>query len=84
MNTDLNLLRFFQAVALTHSFRAAADHLGVTRSAVSQGIRRLEDGLGIALVQRTTRNVRLTEAGLRSTNRSPGRCRPWARPWRKP
>src|SRR5690606_1952077 len=48
-----------------HNFRAAADHMGVTRSAVSQGIRRLEDGLGIALVQRSTRHVRLTEAGER-------------------
>jgi DNA-binding transcriptional LysR family regulator len=63
MQTDLNLLRFFLAVAAAQNFRAAADQLGVTRSAVSQGIRRLEDGLGIALFQRSTRNVRLTEAG---------------------
>ena len=62
---DLNLLRMFLAVAETASFRAAADALGVTRSAVSQGIRRLEDGLGVALVQRSTRSVRLTEAGAR-------------------
>ncbi|MCD9029018.1 LysR family transcriptional regulator [Luteimonas sp. BDR2-5] len=62
---DLNLLRVFLAVAEAHNFRAAADRLGVTRSAVSQGIRRLEDGLGIALVQRSTRSVRLTEAGER-------------------
>jgi len=65
MPADLNLLRFFLAVAKEQNFRAAADHLGVTRSAVSQGIRRLEDGLGIALVQRSTRHVRLTEAGER-------------------
>lgn len=65
MTPDLNLLRFFIAVAQTQNFRAAADQLGVTRSAVSQGIRRLEDGLGIALVLRSTRHVRLTEAGLR-------------------
>src|SRR5690606_38730195 len=65
MNVDLNLLRFFLAVAKTHSFRAAADELGVTRSAVSQGIRRLEVGLVLVLVQRTTRSVRLTEAGVR-------------------
>lgn len=65
MDFDLNLLRVFQAVAEGHNFRAAADRLGVTRSAVSQGIRRLEDGLGIALVQRSTRSVRLTEAGER-------------------
>jgi DNA-binding transcriptional LysR family regulator len=65
MAPDLNLLRMFLAVADAASFRAAADALGVTRSAVSQGIRRLEDGLGVALVQRSTRSVRLTEAGER-------------------
>ncbi len=65
MDTDLNLLRLFLAVAEGGNFRAAADRLGVTRSAVSQGIRRLEDGLGIALVHRSTRSVRLTEAGER-------------------
>ncbi|MDH5832851.1 LysR family transcriptional regulator [Luteimonas kalidii] len=65
MGPDLNLLRMFLAVAETASFRAAADALGVTRSAVSQSIRRLEDGLGVALVQRSTRSVRLTEAGER-------------------
>ncbi|MBB3428883.1 DNA-binding transcriptional LysR family regulator [Rhizobium sp. BK312] len=41
----------------------AAENLGVTRPAVSQTIRRLEDRLGVALVQRTTRSVSLTEAG---------------------
>lgn len=65
MAIDLNLLTLFQAVAEEANFRAAADRLGVTRSAVSQGIRRLEDGCGVALVQRTTRSVRLTEAGKR-------------------
>ena len=65
MHPDLNLLRLFLAVADASNFRAAADGLGVTRSAVSQGIRRLEDLLGVALVQRSTRSVRLTEAGER-------------------
>lgn len=60
---DLNLLPFLLAVAKDRNFRAAADRLGVTRSAVSQGIRRLEDSLGVALVVRTTRSVQLTEAG---------------------
>ncbi|CUX37825.1 LysR family transcriptional regulator [Rhizobium oryzihabitans] len=63
MKIDLNLLPLFLAVAEEHNFRAAADRLGVTRSAVSQGMRRLEDALGTALVMRTTRSVRLTEAG---------------------
>jgi DNA-binding transcriptional LysR family regulator len=61
---DLNLLPLFRAVAEENNFRAAADRLGVTRSAVSQGVRRLEDSLGVALVARTTRSVRLTEAGI--------------------
>ena len=65
MDADLNLLRVFLAVAEARNFRAAADRLGVTRSAVSQGIRRLEDALGVSLVQRSTRHVRLTEAGRR-------------------
>jgi len=65
MDLDLNLLRVFVAVADSDNFRAAADRLGVTRSAVSQGMRKLEDRLGVALVTRSTRSVRLTEAGLR-------------------
>jgi DNA-binding transcriptional LysR family regulator len=63
MATDLTGMSVFLAVAETRSFRAAADHLGVTRPAVSQTIRRLEDRLGVALFQRTTRSVSLTETG---------------------
>lgn len=63
MVRDLDALAVFALVAEERSFRAAADRLGVTRSAVSQTIRRLEEGLGIALVLRTTRSVGLTEAG---------------------
>jgi DNA-binding transcriptional LysR family regulator len=63
MPRDLDALSVFAQVAEERSFRAAADRLGVTRSAVSQTIRRLEEGLGIALVLRTTRSVGLTEAG---------------------
>lgn len=62
---DLNLLPLLLAVAEERNFRAAADRLSVTRSAVSQGIRRLEDAFGLQLVMRTTRAVRLTEAGER-------------------
>lgn len=65
MVSDLNTLGVFVLVAEEKSFRAAADRLGVTRSAVSQSIRRLEESLGIALVLRTTRSVSLTEAGKR-------------------
>jgi len=65
MEPDLNALAVFALVAEEKSFRAAADRTGVTRSAVSQTIRRLEETLGIALVLRTTRSVSLTEAGER-------------------
>jgi DNA-binding transcriptional LysR family regulator len=65
MEMDLNALAVFALVAEEKSFRGAADRIGVTRSAVSQAIRKLEERLGIALVQRTTRSVSLTEAGER-------------------
>ncbi|MCZ4089127.1 LysR family transcriptional regulator [Sinorhizobium psoraleae] len=63
MAVDLTGISVFLAVAEARNFRAAAEHLGITRSAVSQTIRRLEDRLGVALFQRTTRSVSLTEAG---------------------
>lgn len=53
----------FLAVAEAKSFSGAAERLGVTRPAVSQTVRRLEDRLGVALFLRTTRSVSLTEAG---------------------
>ena len=63
MAHDLNALAIFAVVAEEKNFSAAADRMGVTRAAVSQTIRKLEEGLGIALVSRTTRSVALTEAG---------------------
>ncbi len=65
MSTDLAGITVFVTVAEARSFRAASERLGVTRSAVSQAIRRLEERMGVALVQRTTRSVHLTEAGER-------------------
>ena len=63
MEADLAGITVFVNVAEARSFRAASERLGVTRSAVSQAIRRLEERIGVALVQRTTRSVHLTEAG---------------------
>ncbi|WP_159998530.1 LysR family transcriptional regulator [Roseomonas sp. 18066] len=60
---DLNALAVFAAVAEARSFRAAAETLGVTRPAVSQAVRKLEQSFGVALLQRTTRSVAPTEAG---------------------
>lgn len=55
----------FVAVAEAKGFRAAGERLGVSHSAVSQTVRRLEEKLGVPLVRRTTRSVHLTEAGER-------------------
>lgn len=65
MKIDLNLLPIFIIVAEERGFQAAATRLGVTRSAISQAMRRLEDAFGSALVTRTTRSVHLTEIGER-------------------
>jgi DNA-binding transcriptional LysR family regulator len=65
MNEDLNGMAVFVAVADAKGFTAAAQRLGVSASAVSQAVRKLEAGLGVTLLQRSTRSVRLTEAGER-------------------
>lgn len=59
----LSGLPVFRAVATLGSFSLAANHLGVTPSAVSQSIRALEEQLGAQLIARTSRSMRLTEAG---------------------
>ena len=50
-------------LAVTGSFTAAAQRLGITKAAMSLRVAELERAAGVALVQRTTRSVRLTEAG---------------------
>ena len=65
MTDELDGMATFVAVAEAKGFRAAGERLGLSHSAVSQSLRRLEERLGVTLVQRTTRSVRLTEAGER-------------------
>jgi len=65
MADELDGMATFVAVAETKGFRAAGERLGVSHSAVSQTLRRLEERLGVPLVRRTTRSVHLTEAGER-------------------
>ena len=65
MSEDLNAMAVFVAVADAKSFTAAGKRLGVSASAVSQAVRKIEGQLGVPLLQRSTRSVRLTEAGER-------------------
>ncbi len=56
-------LTAFMAINEARSFRDAALRLGITPSALSRTLRRLEDRLGVRLLNRTTRSVSPTEAG---------------------
>lgn len=56
-------LHWLTVLAEQGSYTAAASRLGVSKAAMSQRIAELERAAGISLVQRTTRSVRLTEAG---------------------
>jgi DNA-binding transcriptional LysR family regulator len=60
---DLRRLRYFMAVAKAESFSRAADALHVAQSAVSRQVGLLERELGVRLLERTTHDVELTEAG---------------------
>ncbi|NGN67453.1 LysR family transcriptional regulator [Streptomyces sp. A7024] len=60
---DIRLLRHFVAVAETLHFGRAAQQLYVAQQALSRDVRRLEDRLGLPLLERTTRRVALTPAG---------------------
>jgi DNA-binding transcriptional LysR family regulator len=62
-------LNAFVEVAGHGSFTKAAAHLGVTTGSLSLTIRALEEGLGVRLLNRTTRSVALTEAGERMLTR---------------
>lgn len=56
-------LRTFVTLAQAGGFAAAADRLGIVKSAVSRRIRELEERLDVRLVHRTTRQISLTDAG---------------------
>lgn len=60
---ELRHIRYFEALAETLNFTRAAEHLEVTQSTLSHQIRQLEDEIGAALFDRSSKKVKLTEAG---------------------
>lgn len=68
----LNALRAFESAARLLSFKAAAEELSVTPTAISHQIRSLETWLGMPLFERLPRRVRLTDAGQRLFHSSHG------------
>ena len=69
MAVELNDLAAFLAVARAGGFRDAARTSGVSASGLSVAVRRLESKLGVRLLNRSTRSVAATEAGLRLIER---------------
>lgn len=69
MKPTLADLEAFATVATERSFRRAADLLGVSRSALSHRMKKLEAQLDIRLLHRTTRSVSPTEAGTKLLQR---------------
>ncbi|WP_291826653.1 LysR family transcriptional regulator [Bosea sp. (in: a-proteobacteria)] len=66
---SLQDLTAFVTVASRRSFRGAADELGTAPSTLSHAIRALEERMGVRLLNRTTRSVSPTEAGLELLDR---------------
>ena len=63
MDLDLRKLRYFAAVAEHRHFGRAAEQLYIAQPVLSRQVRALEQDLGCALFERTTRSVQLTPAG---------------------
>ncbi len=69
MNYTLRQLKVFVAVSRERSFSQAGQRIGLSQSAVSHSIKELESEMGIRLLDRTTREVLLTEAGEQLASR---------------
>ena len=60
---SLDDLSVFIEVARANGFRAAAQNLKLGPSSVSEAVTRIENRIGVRLIERTTRKMSLTEAG---------------------
>ncbi|HHU0692563.1 MULTISPECIES: LysR family transcriptional regulator [Citrobacter] len=69
MNYSLRQLRIFVTVAQAKSFSRAGEIIGLSQSAVSHSVKELEGQTGVRLLDRTTREVVLTEAGQQLATR---------------
>ena len=76
----LEAMNAFARVVAPGSYAEAARRLGLTRSAVSKAVMELEQLLGARLLDRTTRRVTPTEAGLAYYERCVTILAPWRRP----
>lgn len=63
LNFDLNDLQAFRSVAELSNFRRAAEAVSISQPALSRRIDKLEEALGVKLLERTTRRVSLTAVG---------------------
>jgi DNA-binding transcriptional LysR family regulator len=83
---DVDALADFNAVAQHHGFGPASRALGRPKATLSRRVAQLEESLGVRLVERGARRLRLTEEGLALHERTLGllaeitrRARPWRR-----
>ncbi|NRA15546.1 MAG: LysR family transcriptional regulator [Oceanospirillaceae bacterium] len=68
---DLNDMMVFRTVVEHGSFTKAANSIGLPKSNISRKVSRLEEQLGVLLLVRTTRSLRLSEIGKFLTNTVP-------------
>lgn len=69
-SATLTCLQVFNAIVEQGSFSKASKRLSLTQSAVSHRVKQLEEITGVALIHRTTRYIKITDAGQRLYNQS--------------
>jgi DNA-binding transcriptional LysR family regulator len=72
VSLNLNRLPVFTAVVEAGSLTGAAKRLGLTKTVVSSHLKKLEEELGVTLIARTTRRMRLTDIGRELHERTQG------------